>query len=187
MILRFGQAVENARKHHAGHGDAGFVRPAESPPDFVLRFFLGEVIGKVGRTRGMQPDRHIEPRRFFEHGQKFRLVERLAQHVGVELNAFGAEFFHGAARFLRGLIRTAHGQRCEEADEAVADTSAQAPPGRHCRCGPSPALSRTEQTFDGRRAEREELRIFAELVHGAETRFQIVDVRDVRARACPCL
>src|SRR5262245_54132799 len=90
--LQVRKLIEIPSKHQPRHCDAGFVRPAKGPPDFILRSSFRHVIGEIGAASGMQPDRNISASGFLEYRKKFWSIERFASSIRIDLNAERAKF-----------------------------------------------------------------------------------------------
>ena len=91
MIFSARQLVEQAGIDQPRHAGARLVGPAEGEPDLVLRRLLARVIGKLRAAHRMHPDRQVVLDHAVEDRAEFRRAERLAGHVGEDLDALGAE------------------------------------------------------------------------------------------------
>ena len=68
--------LEHAGVDQAAHGGGRLVRPADRPPDAVLRRRLGRVVGPRRAARRVQPDRDVELLRAREQRREAGVVER---------------------------------------------------------------------------------------------------------------
>ena len=91
-----GETIEQPRKDQPLHRRARFERPAERPPDLVLRLLLADVVRETGAARRMQQDRTSHPVGRFEQGEESRIVERHSVHVREHLDPEGAELGDGS-------------------------------------------------------------------------------------------
>ena len=169
-----GQFVEHAREHDACHACAGFVGPAEQPPDFVFGFFFARIIGKLRRARRVQPDRQII---FFdaalEDGVKLRLVERPAVDVGKHLYAPCAELADRVIHLVERRGNVVHRQRGDERRKQVGPFAHDF---RHAVVGDARQrrrFIRPREKLNRRQRQREDLLVVIKLAHHAYARVEI--------------
>jgi len=160
------------------HRRARVVRPAEGPPDLELGCVFLQVVREVRAAIRMQPDRQIVSHHGLEQREELRRDDRLAENIGVDLNALRAEFGHGTLRFDQRSLGCVHRQRGRECDEVVGILLDQL----------SHAVVGDAREFDGlfgcgveldwRRGQREHLLVLGELLHNLETDVEVVEHRD---------
>ena len=150
--------VHDAAEHEAGHRDRGLVGPAEGPPDLVLRLLLCLVVGQIERAaRGVQEHHLVMLLGDLEHRAEFRLVERLAVDVGMQLHAAGA-VLERTLEFL-GRVRRIHRQRGEPAAEVVLFLDAELGHAVVAELGEFLDLLGRAERFQRRHAQRDDLRV----------------------------
>ena len=117
--LEVGQLVENSRIDQPRHGGRGLVGPAEAEPDFVLRFLLAGVVGKLRGAHRMHPHGELVRRHALEHRAEFCGRQRLAGNIGENLDPARTEFLHGAVGLLDRSLDVVHRQRSDERREMI--------------------------------------------------------------------
>jgi hypothetical protein len=117
--------LEEAGEDEPGHGDAGLVRPAQRPPDLVLRGVLGGVVGEARAAGGVHPDGQVPPGHLVEHRAERRVVQRPPADVGEHLHAAGAEVVDRGGQLVERRVRVVHGQGGDERGEPVGVLIAQ--------------------------------------------------------------
>ena len=160
--------VKQTREEQPTHRHRRFVRPAERPPEVVLRARLARVVCECRGAGRMHPDRQVDRRHALEHLQVFRLVERLPVHIREHLHTSSAELVDGAPDLAHRRLRVVHRQRGDEAGEAVGIALDQ--PG-HLVIGQPRQVGREVRPGDVLerwRRERQHLRVAFVAVHDLE-------------------
>src|SRR5579872_3922395 len=112
--LQAGHFVQHLRKHDASLRRARFIRPAERPPDFILRLRFHQIVRKIRRARRMNPHGLSKFFHLLEHGAEFLSVESLAAYVRKDLNSTCAQLGDCPARFFYRTFGIAHRNRWNE-------------------------------------------------------------------------
>ena len=101
--LELRQLVVDAGIDQPRHRRARLVGPAEDEPDLVLRLRLAGIVGEIGAADRMDPHRQVVLAPCaWKIGRNCGAEERLAEHVGEDLDAARAELVDGARRSRRG-------------------------------------------------------------------------------------
>jgi hypothetical protein len=171
--LDLGMPVEEPVEDQPGHGYTGLVGPAKSPPDLVLRFSLGVVVGEASPARGVQQDGEVILRHGLEERTKLGRVQRFAGSVAKNLNASRAKLSDRAVELDQRRFRVVHGQRSGEGGKSVRVAFDELRHTVVCRPGQLDGDRRAGQGFDGRRGQAQDLMVVVEAVHDPEALVEV--------------
>src|SRR5215468_5352326 len=121
-------AIEESGEDQTSHRHARFVRPAEGPPEIVLRPRLPCVVRHRRRPGRVQPDRQPSLRHPGEDRLILWQIKRSPVDIAEDLHTGRAEMVEGPLQLGEGGVDVVHGQRSDEAGEAVGVTRDN---GRH--------------------------------------------------------
>ncbi len=136
-----------------------------------------QVVREVRTAVRVQPDRQIVSHHGLEQRQELGRDDRLAENVGVDLDALRAELGHGTLRFDQRGVGRVHRQRGRERDEVLGVLLDQL---GHAVVGDPrefDGLLGCGVELDRRRGQREHLLVLGELLHHPETDVEVVQHR----------
>src|SRR5215207_5933680 len=112
--LETGVTIEHAVEDDAGHERRCLVRPAERPPDLVLRGGLADVVGEALVAVGVRPHHPVALGHLRPEGPQVRRVPRHARDARVDLDAQRAEVVDRTIDLVERRVQVVERQRGDE-------------------------------------------------------------------------